>query len=498
MTEIIFGLGSHCTLFDVITTALGEIEQVFGAPREIVARSVGIGIHVKRPDLSGDFDSWTLQMPADETLRSTLQKYVDDDTLSCTLSELEGEFEFCVAAADDPERLSDVITELSPLLHLPEVWHVHGEGFKSERISAHTLFKAMSKYHASDVHLVPGMPPSFRVDGSIRRSDNAPAVSSTQIVQLIQELAPPEQWREFEEERQTSFKYHQAGVAYSRISAFHRGNVAHCTMRFLSEQIPSFDELHIPAQTMEALAGLHDGLILVTGMTGSGKSTTVAALVDWINSTRAGHVLCVEDPAEYVHKNKKAIVSQREIGTDVASFTDAVRGALRQDPDVIFVGEMRDTDTIRSVINAAATGHLVISTLHSNAASDVTNRITSFFDPTERDLVRLQLHDCVRAVMCQRLLPCIGGGRIPALEFMFNDMKHISHCILTGDSDGLRLGMQQSHSASITFEESLLSLVKSGKVDLHTAQHFAPHPETFEQMRLGTYVPPSLDSMGHR
>jgi twitching motility protein PilT len=497
MAEIIFGLGSHSTLFDVITTALAEIEQVFGAPREIAASAPGIAIQVQRPGLSGEFESLVLRMPVDEKLREILQALVDDKSMPCALTESEGELEFRVQATEDPEGLQQVIAQLSPLLDLPEVWHVHGAGFRDDRISPYTLFKAMSKHHASDVHLVPGMPPSFRVDGSIRRSDNAPAVSSTQVLQFIRELAPAEQWREFEKEKQTSFKYHQAGIAYSRVSAFYRGNVAHCTLRFLSENIPSFEELHIPADTMESLATLHDGLILVTGMTGSGKSTTVAALVDWINSTRSAHILCVEDPAEYIHKNKKAIVSQREIGTDVESFTAAVRGALRQDPDVIFVGEMRDTDTIRSVINAAATGHLVISTLHSNSASDVVNRITSFFDPTERDLVRLQLHDCLRCVMCQRLLPRNGGGRLPALEFMFNDMNHISHCILTGDSDGLRLGMQQSFSASITFEESLLNLVKSGLIDPNTAHHFAPHPETFEQMRLGTYVAPSLDSMGH-
>lgn len=497
MVDIIFGLGSHSTLFDVITAASNEIEHRFGAPREIVARAAGIEVRMQRPELEGEFESLVLRIAAGGKLRNTFQELVDDKSLRCSINEKEDEVEFRMQATEDPERMPQLIVQLSPMLDLPEVWHAHGKGFCTERVSPYTLFKAMSQHHASDVHLVPGMPPGFRVDGSIRRSDNTAPVSASQVLQFIHELAPPDQWQLFQEEKQASFKYHQAGIAYSRVSVFYRAGVPHCTLRFLSEKIPSFEELHIPVETMQALADLHDGLILVTGMTGSGKSTSVAALVDWINRTRHEHILCIEDPAEYSHRNRKSIVSQREIGTDVASFTDAVRGALRQDPDVIFVGEMRDTDTIRSVINAAATGHLVISTLHSNAASDVTNRITSFFEPSERDLVRLQLHDCLRCVMCQRLLPQIGGGRIPALEFMFNDTKHISDSILSGNSDAVRVGMQQTASASVTFEESLLKLLKNELIDLHTAHHFAPHPETLDQMRLGTYVAPTLDSMVH-
>lgn len=497
MADIIFGLGSHSTLFDVITTAAAEVEHTYGPPRQIVAQAAGIEVEVQRPEFTGDFESLTLRLAASDKLLTTLKELVQDKALRCSLSETDDGVEFNALATEDPERMPQLIVQLSPMLDLPEVWHTHGSGYCSDRVSPYTLFKAMAQHHASDVHLVPGMPPSFRVDGSIRRSDNAAAVSATQVLQFIREVAPPEQWEIFQEEKQASFKYHQFGIAYSRVSVFYRGNVPHCTLRFLSEKVPSFDELHIPVDTMRALADLHDGLILVTGMTGSGKSTSVAALVDWINRKRHEHILCVEDPAEYVHRNKKSIVSQREIGPDVPSFTDAVRGALRQDPDVIFVGEMRDTDTIRSVINAAATGHLVISTLHSNTASDVTNRITSFFDPSERDLVRLQLHDCLRCVMCQRLLPQIGGGRIPALEFMFNDMTHISNSILSGDSDALRVGMQQSSSASVTFEESLLKLMENELIDTGTAHRFAPHPETLDQMKLGTYVPPTLDTMAH-
>src|SRR5690606_23540003 len=202
-------------------------------------------------------------------------------------------------------------------------------------------------------------------------------------------------------------------------------------------------------------ASMHRGLLLVTGMTGSGKSTTVAALVDWINGHRAAHILTIENPVEYVHTNKKSIISQRGLGVDVATFNLAVTGALRHDPDVVVIGEMRDPDTIRSAINAAATGHLVISTLHANTASEVVNRVVSFFDPVERDLVKLQLRDCLQCVICQRLVPKIGGGRIPALEVLFHDVKAMTDGILQGDTDHIRVGMQQAVSHSFLFEQYL-------------------------------------------
>jgi twitching motility protein PilT len=266
-------------------------------------------------------------------------------------------------------------------------------------------------------------------------------------------------------------------------------------MRYLPEKIPSFEDLSIPRPAMERLASLHFGLILVTGMTGSGKSTTVAALVDWVNENKEVHILCLEDPVEYVHGNKRSVVSQRDIGVDIASFQDGVRGALRHDPDVIVIGEMRDPDTIRSAINAAATGHLVISTLHASTASEVVNRIVSFFDPVERDLVKLQLRDALKCIICQRLVPKTAGGRIPALEFMFNDTKHIADGILAGNTMAIKVGMQQDSSASFIFEKYLYDLAKRNVIMLDTAREYASDRSIFDQMKLGTYVIPSVDSM---
>ena len=335
----------------------------------------------------------------------------------------------------------------------------------------------------------------FRVDGQARHSELTDPLSANQIAGLIREIASDNDWREFEEDKQTSFSFHQVGLGYSRASAFLKSGAPHLTLRFLPEKIPSFEDLQIPSNTMEQLAQLHRGLLLVTGMTGSGKTTTCAALVDWINSHKSLHILTIENPIEYVHRNKKSIISQRTLGVDVESFNMAVTGALRHDPDVIVIGEMRDPDTIRSAINAAATGHLVISTLHANTASEVVNRVVSFFDPVERDLVRLQLRDCVQCIMCQRLAPKQGGGRIPLLEIMLNDIKPIRDAIIAGDTDGIRIGMQQTVSHSFIFEDYIHRLYKEGRISQMVAREYCTEPSVFEQMCMGTYSIPRLDQI---
>jgi twitching motility protein PilT len=353
----------------------------------------------------------------------------------------------------------------------------------------------MRERRASDLHLYPGAAPVFRVDGKTLTASEFEPVTASQILHLLKELAPASDWEKFVVHKQASFNYHQLGLAFSRVSAFIKSGVPHLTLRFLSETIPSFEDLHIPRPQMEQLGSLHHGLVIVAGMTGSGKSTTVASIVDWINSNKTLHVLTIEDPIEFVHGNKKSIVSQRGVGDDVETFIDGVRAALRHDPDVISIGEMRDPDTIRAAIDAASTGHLVLTTFHSNTAAEVVNRIISFFEPVERDLVRLQLRDSLKCVICQRLVPKIGGGRVPALEFLFNDSKLIADSIEKGQSAGIRIGMQQTISQSRIFEQSLHELVKAKIISLDTAQAHATTPAILDQLRFGTYVPPTLDRM---
>lgn len=498
MAEHILGMGHRKSVREVVTLAEEQITKIEGNPRRLLARAPGIEIIADRPDYTGPFLNYIIRIGAAGKAASDLHASADSCKEICECA-IENERLVLTAPRSgikvENNVLFDTIDKLSACLTLPETWRVRGEGFRLDPISVEMLFQAMIQYRASDVHLSPGMTPVFRVDNETRSSDILGILSSNQILNLIREIASDDEWKEFETNKQVSFNFHQVGLGYSRVSAFIKGGAPHCTFRFLPEKIPSFEELNIPPDIMKQLASLHHGLVLVTGMTGSGKSTTVAALVDWINSNKTLHILTIENPVEYVHRNKKSIISQRNTGKDVRNFSEAVTGALRHDPDVIVIGEMRDPDTIRSAINAAATGHLVISTLHSNTAPETVNRIVSFFDPVERDLVKLQLRDAMRCVICQRLIPRVGGGRVPAMEFLFNDIKAINDGILDGDTDAIRIGMQQTVSHSMIFEEYIFKLYKEGKIDLEHARASCTSVSIFDQMVMGTYSVPRLDTI---
>jgi twitching motility protein PilT len=491
-TPRILGLGPQQNLAVVVRLAEVELEKTHGPSRRLVAVAPGIEVRASREGFAGPYQSFVVRLHVPPQSVAAVKSIPEHAASPCTLNEVDGVYELrCQAPATDSSN--EPLVLVGELLRLPEVWHVHGEDYRGDRLSIGGLFQEMAERRASDVHLYPGSAPVFRVDGETLAASELEAVSGEQILDLLREIASDRDFGQFEKENQCSFNYHQFGSAFSRVSAFVTGGVPHLTIRFLPELIPSFEDLHIPRSTMEKLGAMHHGLVLVAGMTGSGKSTTVASLIDWINSNKSLHVLTIEDPVEFVHTNKQSIISQRNVGTDVATFQEGVRTALRHDPDVVFIGEMRDPDTIRAAIDAASTGHLVLTTFHSNTAAEVVNRIVSFFDPVERDLVRLQLRDSLKCVICQRLLPKRGGGRIPALEFLFNDSRLIAESIIRSDSAGIRVGMQQTISESKIFERSLHELVKLGKITLETALANATTPEIVEQMRIGTYVPPQLE-----
>ncbi len=498
MAEHILGMGHRKSIREVVTLAEEQVGKVEGNPRRLLMRSSGIEVVADRPDYTSPFLAYIVRIVASGKAAAELRTSAEacQDLCDCAIENERLVLTIPRAGAQvEQAKLFETVDKLSERLVLPETWRVRGEGFRVDPISAEALFQAMVQYRASDVHLAPGMTPVFRIDNETRSSDLMGNLSSLQILNLIREIASDDEWKEFETAKQVSFNFHQVGIGYSRVSAFIKGGAPHCTFRFLPEKIPSFEELNIPAEIMKQLASLHHGLVLVTGMTGSGKSTTVAALVDWINTTKTLHILTIENPVEYVHRNKKSIVSQRNTGKDVRSFGEAVTGALRHDPDVIVIGEMRDPDTIRAAINAAATGHLVISTLHSNTAPETINRIVSFFDPVERDLVKLQLRDAMRCVICQRLVPRIGGGRVPVMEFLFNDIKAINDGILEGDTDAIRIGMQQTVSHSMIFEEYIFKLYKNGTISLENARASCTSASIFDQMVMGTYSVPRLDTI---
>jgi twitching motility protein PilT len=492
-TPRILGFGRQTSLADVVKLAAAEMERTHGRPQKLSAVATGIQIEADRSRSEGPFDMYVVRLQAEPDLFESVRKLAAK-TPALALKESEGECELR-CTGDSKTGASPALLALSNLIALPEVWHVSVEDVLRMPLSIQNLFAQMRERRASDLHLYPGAPPVFRVDGKTLTGSEFEPVTGTQIRQLLKELAPVSDWEEFVVHKQCSFNYHQLGLAFSRVSAFVKSGVPHLTLRFLSETIPSFEDLHVPRPQMEQLGSLHHGLVIVAGMTGSGKSTTVASIIDWINSNKTLHVLTIEDPIEFVHRNKKSIISQRGVGDDVESFIDGVRSSLRHDPDVISIGEMRDPDTIRAAIDAASTGHLVLTTFHSNTAAEVVNRIVSFFEPVERDLVRLQLRDSLKCVICQRLVPKIGGGRVPALEFLFNDSKLIADSIEKGQSAGIRIGMQQTISQSRIFEQSLHELVKAKIISLETAQAHATAPAILDQLRFGTYVPPTLDRM---
>lgn len=497
----ILGLGAQTDVTSIIRLAEREYRLTHNLPARLTLRAdrVEIDVHRLEKDVSWVGGTIAISAPAESGAAETLKALHQEFPETSTFTESEtGQSEFRCQLDFDRTDEPSAAKKLSLLWSWPETWRVSGNDFSTEALSPERLFLAMDELGASDIHLYPGAPPVFRIDNQTCPTGRFAPVSEQQIETLIHELAPDTAWDEFQKEKQCSFNYRQVDMAHSRVSAFMKAGVPHCTIRYLPEQIPTFEDLHIPRNIMESLAELQEGLILVSGMTGSGKSTTVASLIDWINENKSLHVLTIESPVEYVHVNKQSIISQRNVGTDAPTAIQAVQGALRHDPDVIFIGEMRDPDTIRAAIDAASTGHLVISTFHANTAAEVINRIVSFFDPVERDLVRLQLRDCIRCVMCQRLVPKRGGGRVPALEFLFADTNHILECILNGNTGALRVAMQQTSSKSEIFEKSLMTLIREKLILEPIAAQYASNRDLFEQMRLGTYAVPSVETMLHK
>ncbi|MGK0502360.1 type IV pilus twitching motility protein PilT [Alteromonas sp. CI.11.F.A3] len=272
------------------------------------------------------------------------------------------------------------------------------------------------KNKASDLHLSAGLPPLIRVDGEMRKL-NVPALDHKQVHALIYEIMNDMQRKEYEENLETDFSFEISGLSRFRVNAFVQNRGAAAVLRTIPNTVLTLDDLGAP-EIFKEIINQPTGIVLVTGATGSGKSTTLAAMVDHINSHKREHILTIEDPIEFVHENKMSLINQREVHRDTHSFSNALRSALREDPDVILVGELRDLETIRLAISAAETGHLVFGTLHTNSAPKTIDRIIDVFPAEEKAMVRSMLSESLRAVISQTLLKKVGGGRIAAHEIM--------------------------------------------------------------------------------
>lgn len=355
------------------------------------------------------------------------------------------------------------------------------------------LLRLLYERNASDLHLTVGIPPTLRIYGRLVRTE-FPKLTPEDTRALAYSLMSPEQRARFEQDREIDFSYGIPNVGRFRINIFYQRGSVGLAIRSIPYRIPKLEELGLPPVLAE-LTKKPKGLILVTGPTGSGKSTTLASMIDMINETRDCHIVTIEDPIEYVHTHKKGIVNQREVGSDTHSFVNALRAVLREDPDVILIGEMRDLETIQSAITAAETGHLVFATLHTNNAAQTVERIIDVFPPHQQEQIKLQLSNTIEAIISQRLLPRrrektlsdgMLRGRVVAVEILIatpavrnlireGKVHMIPNVIQTGSQFGM-----------VSLDQSLLTLYKNGEITLEDLLYNVTNREEIQRAIGGT------------
>lgn len=331
------------------------------------------------------------------------------------------------------------------------------------------------KNNSSDLHLSAGLPPMIRVDGEMRRI-NLPVLEHKQVHSMVYDIMNDNQRKTYEDRWECDFSFEIPGIARFRVNAFNQGRGAGAVFRTIPSKVLTLEQISAPT-SFRKIADNPRGLVLVTGPTGSGKSTTLAAMIDYKNDSDYGHILTIEDPIEFVHESKKCLVNQREVHRDTRNFEAALRSALREDPDTILVGEMRDLETIRLALTAAETGHLVFGTLHTTSAPKTIDRIVDVFPAAEKEMVRAMLSESLQAVISQTLLRKKGGGRVAAHEILIgtrairnlireNKIAQMRSAMQTGQMDGMQ-----------TLDQSLQALVMRGLVDKETARRKADNPD---------------------
>lgn len=348
------------------------------------------------------------------------------------------------------------------------------------------LLKSAVAIGASDIHLSVGIPPVLRLNGALTRcnfgEETKKVLAKEDTLQAVKTLMTEEQFQVWQQKGELDFSYSYPGVGRFRVNAYRQRGCASLALRPVPYLIPALESLGIPP-VVAGFADRPNGLVLVTGPTGSGKSTTLAALINKINQERSCHIITIEDPIEFLYQHQKSVIDQREIGSDTLSLSGALRACLRQDPDVIMVGEMRDLDTIATAITAAETGHLVFATLHTNSASQTVDRVIDVFPPGQQDQIRIQLAATLQGVVTQQLLPLAGGeGRVlaaeimvvtPAIRNLIREGK--SHQIPSALQTGSRWGMQ-------TMDVALRDLVRTGKITIEAALKYCHNTENFSRM----------------
>ncbi|HEX4011709.1 MAG TPA: type IV pilus twitching motility protein PilT [Solirubrobacteraceae bacterium] len=329
---------------------------------------------------------------------------------------------------------------------------------------------------ASDIHLTAGAPPTIRVRGRLHPLEGLPPLSVQDTREIVYSIMSDTQRQQFENNRQVDFSYSVPRTARMRVNAYLQRGAVSAALRVIPSDIKSLEQLGMP-QIVHELAGLPRGIVLVTGPTGSGKSTTLAAMIDEINNTREDHILTIEDPIEFLHSHKRCLVNQRELGSDAVSFSEGLRAALREDPDVILVGEMRDLETIQTALTAAETGHLVLATLHTQDAPQTIDRIIDVFPPHQQQHVRVMLSVALQGVVAQQLLPTAdGAGRIPAVEILI-PTPAVRNLIREGKTHQLYSAIQTGAEHGMqTMDSALTELVRAGRITRDMAKRRASVP----------------------
>jgi twitching motility protein PilT len=346
------------------------------------------------------------------------------------------------------------------------------------------LLEEVIRKRASDLHIQVGLPPMLRIDGSLTPIPGHEGLVEEQIEQLVFAILDDDQKQILLKDKEFDFSFAFGDLGRFRVNAFHeRGNLA-AALRLIPNEIKTTAELGMPA-VVNTFATYPRGLVLVTGPTGSGKSTTLAALIDQINSEKSHHIITIEDPIEFTHKSKKSVVVQREVHYDTYSFSAALRSSLRQDPDVVLIGEMRDLETISAAITIAETGHLVFATLHTNSAAQSIDRMIDVFPPHQQPQIRAQLANILMAICSQRLIPAIGGGRIAAAEIL-TATPAVRNIIREGKTHQLDAVIQTGGDVGMqSMDKTLVNLVQAGTITFDEARNYAVDLSEFDRMMRG-------------
>jgi len=354
----------------------------------------------------------------------------------------------------------------------------------SEQVKIEVLLDEVVKKKASDLHIQVGLPPMIRIDGSLASVQGADILNEESVENLIFSILDEDQKQILIKDKEFDFSFAYGDLGRFRVNAFHeRGNMA-AALRLIPNEILTIEQLGLPP-IVNKFADYPRGLVLVTGPTGSGKSTSLAALVHKINSEKATHIITIEDPIEFTHKSRKSVIVQREVHYDTYSFSAALRSALREDPDVVLIGEMRDLETIASAITIAETGHLVFATLHTNSAAQSVDRMIDVFPPHQQPQIRAQLSNILMAIVSQRLIPSIGGGRIAAAEILVATPA-VRNIVREGKSHQLEAVIQTGSEFGMqSMDKTLVNLIHEGTITYDEAKNYAIDLDEIDRLMRG-------------